>query len=173
MKKILALILFLTLLCFALSSCDMSYMDGNGLGDTVDNGSTDNSGNATADNALSDENMTAAPVTEAPTEPDTEPPVTGPVLSHTYYLSGPYDVKGGYVSGTVSPTVGLSLSDIFDLDMLAEQDFLCRITVNYNAAVQGDHLNLRFSMTVGGSFVLVDDYRYLDNDQTASQNHGV
>lgn len=174
MKRIFALLLLLGLLCSIFSSCDMSYVDGGGWGGIVGDGSVGkgedgNAENDGDDNTSSDEGTTQLPETEAPTEP----PVKGPVLSHTYVLSGPYDVKGGYISGTESPSVSLSLSEIFDLEMLEEQNFLCRMTVAYDAAVQGDHLNLRFSMAVGGVFVLVDDYRYLNHDQTATQNHGV
>ncbi len=184
MKKVLFFLLLVTILCSTLSSCDMSSIGTGypGLSNNVT--TTDNQEDFSEDGDNYDDDISDGNIDEDTTDapegditetdvPETTPPATGPVLSHTYYLSGPYDVKGGYVSGTESPTVTLSLSDIFDLNMLEEQDFLCRMTVTYNAAVQGDHLNLRFSMTVGGVFMLVDDYRYMDTNQTATQNHGV
>ena len=171
--RLLTLLLALLLVTALLTGCDMAVINGvDGFSPSeTDSGSSEN---LTSADAPSDDTSVPSESESEVNESATLPENGGshaPVLSHTYVLNGPYDVKGGYISGTESPFVTLSLGNIFDLNMMKEQDFLCRISVVYDAAVQGDHLNLRFSLSMGGSFVLVDNYRYLDNDETARLQH--
>jgi hypothetical protein len=129
----------------------------------------------TPDEYVTDIHPETETITEPATEPDTTPgynPDGSPVLVHTFTLSGPYDVKGGYVSGTASPSANIVLTEVFDVAALAEAGYYCRVNLSYQAAVQGDHLNLRFSMALGGVFVLVDDYRYLNHNESTTMTHG-
>ena len=91
------------------------------------------------------------------------------VTEHTFTQSGTYTVRGGYISGSTTPSMSINLASVFDLQELANKNYTCNIEVSYYAKVQGDHLNVR--CLFGGPTDVAADYIYLDNDEGAELSH--
>lgn len=85
------------------------------------------------------------------------------VTEHTFSVGGSYTVRGGYLSGSTTPSVSVNLGEVFDMDGLAKKNYKCQITVYYTAKVLGDHLNLQ--CTLGGVTGVSSNYTYLDHNQ--------
>ena len=101
--------------------------------------------------------------------PQTNQPEENLVTEHAFDLSGSYTVRGGYISGTTTPSVSVDLSEVFDLKALAEKGYYCNIYVTYTAEVQGDHLNIR--STLDGPAVSVSDYTFLEDNEKGNLSH--
>lgn len=105
-------------------------------------------------------------IDDFPSIQQTEKPL---VKEYVFNVSGTYVVRDGYISGTTTPSVQINLADVFDLQALSNKGYVCRIKVNYNCQVNGDHLNVRCSL--GGATGSSADYVYIDHNGQASLEH--
>ena len=88
------------------------------------------------------------------------------VTSYTFENDDSRVVNGGYYSGTSTPSISFNLSEAFDLRALAKNKYVCNINVSYFCQVQGDHLNVRCTMS--GVTDLQADYTYLNHNEGAT-----
>ena len=105
-------------------------------------------------------------IEDLPAIQQTEKPL---VTEHVFNVSGTHVVRDGYISGSTTPSVQINLADVFDLEALANKGYTCRIKVNYNCKVNGDHLNVRCSF--GGAADSSADYVYIDHNGRADLEH--
>lgn len=110
---------------------------------------------------LEDYDITIPEIFEPTPVPD--PPL---VTQHTFSIPGTHTVRGGYISGTTTPSVSLNLAEVFDLQALVDKNYSCNIYVSYYCKVNGDHLNVRCSLS--GPSNEKTEYVYLDHNESSS-----
>lgn len=104
----------------------------------------------------------------------TEPPL---LTEASYSSSSSQTVRGGYISGSATPSVTIPLTEKLDLEKLVKKGYKCDMTVTYKASVQGDHLKLACSVGIGSggssSQVYASDFTYLEHNETRYMTHEI